>query len=428
MTSKNEIKKRFFNSLKRGTGEAILIAKENPSIDFSNHIINGVLKNYAYDGQSEPERATYIYDLISLSNQKEKIRKALFQALKTEKEDTWTLTHLFALAKNFAENGDKEARKAIYKRFLNNRIECSDWVGYSEILELDGFNGLVYIAEKYGKLMKRDPEVWEDDMIISHFQDENKNINVKEELEVVAQGNEYVKIYLDRVKQIKETRNANYQEREERQKTYENIIDEILDKPRLPYKKYKQLTETEIKLVADALVKEQKEDNIEKFLFVFTHNQFPLDSTFILELAKQKKSLNIRDRAIDALEHLKSDKIREFALEKISNNKSPRLYLNILVANYKEGDSKLLTQLVNKTNNEWFIESYACSATHIFEKNKTPECKEPLEALYKKMNCGLHRKYLVEIMIENNVLSDKLREELIFDSNLETRELIKNCR
>lgn len=55
-----EIKRRFFNSLKRGTGEAYLIINDNPLIDFSNYIIKGALRNYAYDGQSENSRAQYI--------------------------------------------------------------------------------------------------------------------------------------------------------------------------------------------------------------------------------------------------------------------------------------------------------------------------------------------------------------------------------
>jgi len=307
MTSENEIRKRFFASSKRGTGEAILIAKKYPSIDFSKYIIKGVLKNYAHDGQSEPERATYIYDLISLSSQKETIRKFLLQALKTEKKDTWTLTHLFALAKIFAQNEDNEAKKAIFKRFLNNPIEASDWVGYSEILELDGLNGLIYIAKKYGQLMKQKPEVWADDVIIRHFQEDNKNINVLEELKIVAKNNEYVKIYPDKIKQVEEIRNSHYHEN---QKTYENIIDEIIDKPRLTYRKYKRLSEAEIRLVAEALIKEQKEENVEKFLIVFTHNKFPLESAFILELAKHKKNLTIRNRAIGSLKYLKSNEIR----------------------------------------------------------------------------------------------------------------------
>ncbi len=72
-----DIQQKFYNALKRGTGEAYLIAKNNPDIDFSEDIIKGVLKNFAYDGQSENDRATYIFDLISISKNKEKIRTAI---------------------------------------------------------------------------------------------------------------------------------------------------------------------------------------------------------------------------------------------------------------------------------------------------------------------------------------------------------------
>jgi len=53
MTDTANIKRQFFNALKRGTGEACLIAKNNPTVDFSGYIIKGALRNYAYDGQSE---------------------------------------------------------------------------------------------------------------------------------------------------------------------------------------------------------------------------------------------------------------------------------------------------------------------------------------------------------------------------------------
>ena len=59
MTDTANIKRQFRNSLKRGTGEAYLLLKDNPNIDFSNHIIQGALKIYAYDGQSEGNRAQY---------------------------------------------------------------------------------------------------------------------------------------------------------------------------------------------------------------------------------------------------------------------------------------------------------------------------------------------------------------------------------
>ena len=176
MTYTADIKRQFFNSLKRGTGEAYLIAKNNPTIDFSNQIIKGALNIFAYDGQCEGNRAQYIYDIISVSKKKDKIRKAILQGLATEKNDTWNLTHLFALAKLFAERNDTEAKRAIYDRFLTNPIEGSDWVGAYEILELDGLNGLFYGAEKVEKHIKQNPDDWQYVWTKTQYQEENKRL------------------------------------------------------------------------------------------------------------------------------------------------------------------------------------------------------------------------------------------------------------
>ena len=100
MNDTTNIKRQYLNSLKCGTGEAYLIAKENPNIDFSPYIIKGALRNYAYDGQSEDSRAQYIFDLISLSNKKEKIRKVVLNGLATEQNDTWSLTITLLGSKN----------------------------------------------------------------------------------------------------------------------------------------------------------------------------------------------------------------------------------------------------------------------------------------------------------------------------------------
>lgn len=96
-----------------------------------------------------------------------------------------------------------------------------------------------------------------------------------------------------------------------------------------------------------------------------------------------------------------------------------------MVSNYKSGDFKILSEIANKTNNEHKIEQLAGIYTEIFKPNKTKECKEPLEILYNKMNCAIHRNGIVKILIENKIISDKIKNEIKFDSDLETRKLIK---
>jgi hypothetical protein len=105
---------------------------------------------------------------------------------------------LFALAKLYAQQNDTEAKQAIYDRFLNNPIEGSDWVGAYVILQLDGLNGLVYIAEKFGKYIEQNPDDWKDDWIIKRFQEENQDLKVYEKLKKKARTNKFIRIYLNR--------------------------------------------------------------------------------------------------------------------------------------------------------------------------------------------------------------------------------------
>lgn len=427
MSTTTEIKKRFFDSLKRGTGEAYLIAKENPTVDFSSYIIKGVLRNYAYDGQSEPSRAKYVYDLYSLSDKKDKIRNAIINGLATEQKDTWSLTHLFDLAKLFAQQGDEEMRQAIYDRFCNNPIEGSDWVGYAEILELDGLQGLIHIAEKFGKSIKQDPDNWQDNMIINDFQEKNPDLDVTKTLENLAKRNKHIHIYLENIKRAK----ASQEEHKPKPTKYKDIIDEVLNaKPYMSFRLRYNLTESEIKAIAQRLVEEKDKNFKEKLLFVFMYYKFPLDSDFILNFAQKKPDYNTRinEFAISALKFLESDKIRQFGLDKLGSSKKPYQFVKILTSNYRSGDHKILTDIVQKSKTKHNIEILASSYIDIFEANKTKECKEPLEALYNKMNCGIHRNDIVRLLIENNVISDKIKNEINFDSDLETREIMKSGR
>ena len=321
MTDNKSIKMTFRSSIRRGTGEAHLILKSNPTIDFSNEIIKASLTNFAYDGQSENSRALYLFELIALSNQQDKIRNAILKGLAKEQNDSWTLTQLFDLAKIFAQLGDTEAREAIYDRFLNHPIDHSEWIGFEEILELGGLEGLKYIADKFGKMLKKNPDDWQDNMIIRHFQDNNPKINAQEELEKASKENRFIKIYIDKVNETEE--NAKNYKREVVH--YKDIIEEVLlSKPYIRLWK-RELTDTEISKVANQLLTEKNKSNQEKLLYVFTYFKFPFESEFILQLAKQKPNSKGRivEFAIDALQYLKSENIRQFALEKLQTAKRP---------------------------------------------------------------------------------------------------------
>ena len=421
MTQKKLLKRRFFHSLKRGTGEAYLIARDNPTVDFSEYIIKGALENFAYDGQCESSRAQYIFDINSLSNQQEKIRSAVLLGIRTHQTDTWSLTQLFDLVKIYALRGDLEAKQAILDRFLNETIEGSDWVGRHEILELDGMEGLKFIAEKTGKRLEKDPDDWQNDSIIRYFQRDNPLLKVMDELEKASQKNRFIQLYLENVRRMEENQKNHKQE----MVIYKDVIEEvILSKPYI-WLVRRKLSDEEVNSVAKQLLIEKNKHRQEKLLYVFTHYKFPFDSKFILSLAKEKPIYRNRvtEFAIDALQFFQSEEIRDFALEKLKTTSKPEAFVNILVSNYKTGDHQLLTAIAEKFNSENTVENLACSYIDIYKSNKTKDCKQPLEIIYGKMNCGIHRNDIVSILVENSVLSDQIRQEIRYDSHLETRGL-----
>jgi hypothetical protein len=199
------LRQRFKSAIKRGTGEAHLLMKANPDVDFSKDIITAALTNFSYDNQFEGSRADYVFELIQLSGKKEKIRQAILKGLATERKDTWSLDQLFAITTLFAKQGDKEAKKAIYKRFYKKTIRGYRWAGEQAIIELDGLEGLKYIAAIKGKILQHDPEEWEDGGTVDWFQRENPTIKVYQELEKTGKNNEYIKIYrCPETKRVKE--------------------------------------------------------------------------------------------------------------------------------------------------------------------------------------------------------------------------------
>ena len=420
------LKQKFKSAIKRGTGEAYILMIENPDVDFSNEIIIASLKNLSYDNQCE-NRAEYVFGLIELSKQKERIRQAILQALATEENDGWALSQVFDLAGMFAKQGDKEAREAIYKRFYNNPIETCQDFGEEIIIELDGMEGLKYIAEIKGKaLQEEDTEFyWENHWLVTSFQEENPQINVYEELENSAKTNQYIRTYFDAVLRDREKS----LKRSKREKfSYQVISERIKNNERVVIfgRRKKELSQKDIIKLADDFMKQTQKKKIETYLSIFEDIKYPYDYQLLLEYAKSENKKNrIAEYACGALKFFSGADIRQFALEKLNKIRVPYNYVDLLVKNYKKGDAKLLTDIIARCKNEDEIHSIVFGIIDIYEANKTRECKEPLEAIYDRLNCGIDRAIIVRILIRNKVISDKIKREIQFDSDESTRELYK---
>lgn len=426
MTKTTDIKRQFFNSLKRGTGEAYLIFRDNPAIDFSDLIIKGAVTNYSYDNQSEGSRANYIYRFIQKSKQKDKIVKAVLTKLQSEKKDYWGLDQMCDLAVKFNKAGHPEAKMALYNRFEKNQLKGYEFCGQEQLMEIDGVNGVLKVAEVIGKTLFENPDDYEDSWRIDDFQKRHKTVDIYKELKNAAKKSKFIKAYYESI-----TKNKWSLPRHKKiaRFSYEIIKDKIdNNKFRvLSNQRANELTTEEVKKLASEFLIEKDPIKQEQYLRFFAYRKFPFDYSPIFKIAsgKNPKKTRLVEYAVETLQYFSSKEIRQLALDKFKSEKNPSNYLNLLVSNYKKGDYKLLSEIANRSDNYDYIHSIVFGFIDIYEANPTNECKEPLEIIYNKMNCGLHRKDIVKILIDNKVLSDKILNELEFDSEDEVRKLYR---
>ena len=424
MAENKTIRQKFRSSIKRGTGEANLIMQQHPTVDFSFDIIKASLTNYAYDGQSEGSRALYISELITISKKKDKIRNAILKGLETEQKSTEALVQLFDLAATFAKQADKEARHAIYKCFFKKIIYGSDWCGYSAILDLDGLEGLKYIAATIGRYLEKNSDHWQDGSIVQQFQEENSKVKVVQELEKASKENRFIKIYLDNIKLTEDNRQANQQK--SRVINYQYVTEKINSKARAPIGPIaaKKLSKADIKKLANDFLEETDCLRLEKYMRIFASVQYPYDYSPILAIAKSrnKKTDRLVEYACAALKYFSGNDIRKFAIGCLAVTKNPSDYLDLLVSNYKKGDSKLLTAIAQNSKSAEATHDIVYGFINIYKANKTKECKVPLEEVYQKLTCGICRNDIVEILIDNKVLSKQIRQEIRYDSFQKIRQ------
>ena len=162
--------------------------------------------------------------------------------------------------------GDLEAKQAIYDRFYINPINGSDWAGYEQIIDLGGLDGLLFIANKVGKVLENSPDNWQDNSVIAYFQQRHSDIDAMAVLNEVAKGNPHILRYLKNVEKTENERIVNPRI------PFDNIVDEVLKSKRRFIRK--EVSDEELDLLAKRLLTEKNEKDIEKLLFVFTKFKF----------------------------------------------------------------------------------------------------------------------------------------------------------
>ncbi len=425
-----EIKHQFRRAIHCGIGVAYFIIRENPHVDFSRDIIHACTHDLSHDVLCDRGRAPYLTELIYSCKQKRNIINAVLLALPTAGKKYRDIDQLCELAANIYEREQNdEIKQAIYKRYTNEGLNGSEWCGEDALLRIDGITALKHIIQTRGQKYETDPNAWGDcgwgdGWRVKDFQEEHPHIEVYAELEQAGRHDVYINRYLDMIKPHK---HENTRPAKAEKYTYERVknnIDQLNSRPISPYR-ISDLSPADLMRLADDFEHETDPKKQELYLFVFTLTRYPQNHATILKIAQRRpsKSNCLTYFSCRALGLIASEDVRALAIERMTAVKDPLEYLYILIANYRTGDGSLIGDVISRTGHH--IHDLGWPICEIYEANSTRECKEPLEKLYYKLNCGIIRHSVLKILDDNGVLSKAILKEMEYDCSVGVRELYK---
>ena len=215
------------------------------------------------------------------------ILKALSET--TEGSDAY---QLFELALSFALQGNTEARNTIYIKFERQGFE-EDWLGATEIIELDGLNGLKHVAQIMGSQMEQEDDFWAADCVTNEACEKYGTEKVREFLMRHAGQSEDIKRF---VSQVQESLTPDKTEQQEPSPRSRVSLDQVLEMVNAKEGEYgvsymvfgRNASIQDLNEIYRLLCAENDHEKILRYLWVFRCREIPsIDS----KCAKFRKSV-----------------------------------------------------------------------------------------------------------------------------------------
>lgn len=122
------------------------------------------------------------------------------------------------------------------------------------------------------------------------------------------------------------------------------------------------------------------------------------------------------------LTRYKEAALHDLAIEHIQKGNINPDVLVLFEKNYSDSDLKYIEKVFYRDYNEFDYHGIGLSLIHIFEKFNTKKCLNMMVELYKNGRCSSCREWVIDILIDNEILPDWLARECLYDCNFDIRE------
>lgn len=395
-------------------------------------VLKAVTEDLRHERDVEQLRSRYAVDLMRAAREPEFYREAVLAAVADpgEEQSEGLLVEIAAI---LAEEGDAEARQAVYDAYQRHRHDDT-WTGVEEIARLDGAPGLLRALSGLEAVDWRE-DAWFLGMVI---EDTVEAAMGRDEawraLDEGASGNDrltealtYVREHRRECETSRERTRTGRRRPPARYDELLRLLDGDLDKARYAPRRWGvDAAEEDLRRAAHALAGEADHDRRLALLRVFGKRPFPLDPATLIALA-DSDDWETATNALIALENMRHPSVRACALRVLRDPERGSHAVDMLSANFEEGDHALIEWLAEQPEVDPHEEhGRGMNIRKFLKTHPHPDSARTLLLTYEKTGCGFCRYWLVKSLVDSDALPLQIREECLFDSHMDTRFLAEH--
>lgn len=426
----------FADALRKGHGRAMMHVREHGAAGLDDFIVDACVHDPTYDTQCEPERWPWMMEVVDAANLWDLAAPEVVKAIDSSTErDEPDVFHLCNLAAELAKRGNRDAMRAIYGAFERS-WRWDDPVGATQIIKLNGRDGLLHVARRLGQLAQADQS---DDLELAPLwileMEFESNGEAERILEEAANTDRDIRAYLDWLLASGQggSQVATPISREARKERLQSITaTEIIESMRAgnpvlwggPLMAWaKHASDAALQQIADAVFAETDEKRVRQYLWAFRFRGLPSLPPEFLDYADHEDEF-LRNATLMALSNTRHPLVRAFSMRRMAREDRSFRDLSLLCRNYERDDHVMIEAMLEVAGDVHDAHDLVFSLIRIFEENPVGEALPLLVFAYEHSPCMHCRKDTVEILLQLGASPDWLLDECRFDANEAIRELI----
>lgn len=434
-------KREFKENLKRGLGSAIVELKSCSTPEkYKEIILWCCLHNTCYDMQCEGGRGIYLYNAICIFEDHTYFEDEIILHFKNNNLASWLYDQYCELLYLFAKDGSKNARNVLYEKYdslfallSKKRRVGKTWPDRDHfewlcvwLTSLDGIRQFKKIVKQVGEvyLLTKESNRLQLDWFYSNSKHKFGEKRVDEFFRIDEVKSDAVSAFLKDVNDL-----DTYKPKKLEPPTMEELIQACYE----PYayssigvalRFARSASLEELSELAKIALDEKDPEVKRKLLMPFRKRPFPLDSSYIFELAESNLE-KIREIAFDIMELLPPEQIRNFVLNLINEENETVNSFNLLCHCYHPEDEHLLTTgvkglKVSYDDGNWhgvFMDVEKLLSNRAYKFNP-----DLFLYIYHQTLCSSCRFHLVQSMYKRMILPLEILEQCRYDSNKDIRK------